>query len=113
MLPLANRWEVTVPVPTVAPGSMAPQDSMSGVILLFYIYEGSIRIFGFRKAIFDGSRIMDTLDISVILVSVIVYIVATLAQATVRIPEIIPPACNACKSTKPSGHPSQIWPCAQ
>ena len=90
VLPLATRWEITVPVPNVAPGSMAPQDSMSGVVLLFYIYEGSIRVFGFRKAIFDGSRIMDTLDISVIFISVIVYIVATLAQATVRIPGIFP-----------------------
>lgn len=60
-------------------------DALSGVILLFYTFEATVRIFAFRWAIVDGSRRMDSVDVFVVLCSDVVYVLSTLTSHLVSV----------------------------
>jgi len=75
-----GMFELTTVQPALCGGVINQADAISGLILLFYVYEASVRLFAFRWALFNGSRRLDTLDILVVSVSVIVYILSALVQ---------------------------------
>ena len=43
---------------------------MTGVILMVFVFESIVRVFGFRGALFNGSRILDFADVIVVVISV-------------------------------------------
>jgi hypothetical protein len=61
-------------------GSLGPAEdpvfTATGVVLIVFTYETFVRVFGFRCALIDGSRILDSVDALIILVSVLTFLVS-------------------------------------
>mmetsp|Transcript_40285 Transcript_40285/g.78930 ORF Transcript_40285/g.78930 Transcript_40285/m.78930 type:complete len:193 (+) Transcript_40285:457-1035(+) len=79
-----------VPPPPTCNGVINQADSISGLILLFYLFEAIVRLFAFRWALVNGSRRLDTLDFAVVAVSVVVYCLAAWgSMAQLRMQQVV------------------------
>jgi hypothetical protein len=55
-------------------GYVDPQTAITGTILLIFGFEAMVRIYGLRYLLVDGSHLLDTVDVLVIIASVVMYI---------------------------------------
>ena len=48
---------------------------MTGGILFVFAYESSVRVLGFRWSLLNGNRLLDSIDVLVVVISIIMYLI--------------------------------------